>query len=51
MNMHMPSFEEDNQMDKLEYTMKTIEENQGKTLVLFQVKRRITMVPGALHTT
>ncbi len=41
MDLHMPSFDENNQMDKLEYTMRTIEENQGKTLVLFKSKEEL----------
>ena len=41
MSIHMPSFEEDNPKDKLAYTMKTIEENQGKTLVLFKSKEEL----------
>ena len=41
MDLHMPSFDEHNQMDKLEYTMRTIEENQGKTLVLFKSKEEL----------
>ena len=41
MSIHMPSFEEHNPKDKLAYTMKTIEENQGKTLVLFKSKEEL----------
>lgn len=41
MSIHMPSFEEKNPKDKLEYTLKTIEENQGKTLVLFKSKEEL----------
>ena len=41
MSIHMPSFEEHNPQDKLAYTMKTIEENQGKTLVLFKSKEEL----------
>ena len=48
MRIYMPSFDQHNQEDKLAYTMKTIEENKGKTLVLFKSNRRTAMVPRAL---
>lgn len=41
MSIYMPSFNENNQKDKLVYTMKTIEENDGKTLVLFKSKEEL----------
>ena len=41
MSIHMPSFEENQLQDKLEYTLKTIEENEGKTLVLFKAKEEL----------
>ncbi|MGE7601484.1 ATP-dependent DNA helicase [Peribacillus sp. NPDC097675] len=41
MKMNMPVFEKDDQLAKLNYTMKTIEENEGRTLVLFQSKEEL----------
>ncbi|MEW5596103.1 ATP-dependent DNA helicase [Peribacillus frigoritolerans] len=41
MKMNMPSFENGDQLAKLQYTMKTIEENEGRTLVLFQSKEEL----------
>lgn len=41
MKMNMPAFENGNQLAKLQYTMKTIEENEGRTLVLFQSKEEL----------
>ena len=37
----MPAFDENSNMEKLQYTMKTIEENEGKTLVLFKSKEEL----------
>ena len=41
MRIYMPSFDQHNQEDKLAYTMKTIEENKGKTLVLFKSNKEL----------
>ena len=41
MDIYMPAFEENRGQDKLQYTLKTIEENEGKTLVLFQSKEEL----------
>ncbi|MFD6441466.1 ATP-dependent DNA helicase [Peribacillus sp. NPDC060186] len=41
MKMNMPVFESGDQMAKLNYTMKTIEENEGRTLVLFPSKEEL----------
>ncbi|MFJ7745934.1 ATP-dependent DNA helicase [Peribacillus sp. NPDC097295] len=41
MKMNMPAFEKGDQLAKLKYTMKTIEENEGRTLVLFQSKEEL----------
>ena len=41
MKMNMPAFENGDQLAKLQYTMKTIEENEGRTLVLFQSKEEL----------
>lgn len=41
MKMNMPAFEKGDQLAKLNYTMKTIEENEGRTLVLFQSKEEL----------
>ncbi|MGE7764803.1 ATP-dependent DNA helicase [Peribacillus sp. NPDC096540] len=41
MKMNMPVFENGDQLAKLNYTMKTIEENEGRTLVLFQSKEEL----------
>ncbi|RID89191.1 ATP-dependent DNA helicase [Peribacillus asahii] len=41
MSIYMPAFEESQGQDKLQYTLKTIEENEGKTLVLFQSKEEL----------
>ena len=41
MKMKMPIFEKGDQSAKLNYTMKTIEENEGRTLVLFQSKEEL----------
>lgn len=39
MDIYLPSF--DNDEEKLQYTMKTIEKNKGKTLVLFKSKEEL----------
>lgn len=41
MKMNMPVFENGDKLAKLNYTMKTIEENEGRTLVLFQSKEEL----------
>lgn len=41
MKMKMPIFEKGDQSAKLNYTLKTIEENEGRTLVLFQSKEEL----------
>ncbi|MFE4350425.1 ATP-dependent DNA helicase [Peribacillus butanolivorans] len=41
MKMNMPVFENGDKLAKLHYTMKTIEENEGRTLVLFQSKEEL----------
>ncbi|MED3911006.1 ATP-dependent DNA helicase [Peribacillus simplex] len=41
MKMNMPVFEKGDQLAKLQYTMRTIEENEGRTLVLFHSKEEL----------
>ncbi|MGE7660826.1 ATP-dependent DNA helicase [Peribacillus sp. NPDC097197] len=41
MKMNMPTFEKGDRLAKLNYTMGTIEENKGRTLVLFQSKEEL----------
>lgn len=41
MSIYMPRFDENSDMEKRQYTMKTIEENEGKTLVLFKSKEEL----------
>ncbi|QNU04236.1 ATP-dependent DNA helicase [Peribacillus butanolivorans] len=41
MKMNMPVFENGDKLAKLNYTMKTIEENEGRTLVLFPSKEEL----------
>ncbi|MFJ7830176.1 ATP-dependent DNA helicase [Peribacillus sp. NPDC097284] len=41
MKMNMPTFEKGDRLAKLSYTMGTIEENKGRTLVLFQSKEEL----------
>ncbi|MFE4893697.1 ATP-dependent DNA helicase [Peribacillus butanolivorans] len=41
MKMNMPVFENGDKLAKLNYTMKTIEENEGRTLVLFRSKEEL----------
>lgn len=41
MRIHLATFAENSEQDKVQYTMKTIEENRGKTLVLFKTKEEL----------
>jgi ATP-dependent DNA helicase DinG len=41
MSISMPVFENDNLAEKIDYTLKSIEEQQGRTLVLFRSKEEL----------
>lgn len=41
MNISMPVFENENTSEKMDYTLKSIEEEQGRTLVLFRSKEEL----------